>query len=85
VSLTATKPDKAVTDGLLVDAAWDHARGLDLENKRLQLMLKSNRESFEKQFGRTIRLERGIREIIEKHSDAGTDLRRDLEALLLGE
>jgi thioredoxin-related protein len=83
--LTATKPDKAVTDGLLVDAAWDHAKAVELENKNLRLMLKANKESFDKQFGRTTRLERGIRDIIEEHSEANTSLRRDLEKLLLGD
>jgi hypothetical protein len=60
VSLTAVKPDQEVVDGLLLDAAWEHAKMLELELKQVRVLTRQNHDNFTRELGRRLKLETAI-------------------------
>jgi hypothetical protein len=83
-TLAPVRPPQELLDGLSVDAAWERAKDLEAEIRRLRLLLKSGKEAFEQQYAKRTRMEKGIRRIMDEYPVTG-GLRNDLLSLLLGD
>ena len=83
-TLAPVKPPQELLDGLSLDAAWERAKMLESEIRRLRLLLESGRDAFEQQYAKRTRMEQGIRRIMDEHHVTG-GLRDDLLGLLLSD
>jgi hypothetical protein len=69
-TLAPVKPSQEILDGLSLDAAWERAKDLEVEVRRLRAMLKVNSEQFEAVATAYHKMERGITDILRSPASA---------------
>jgi hypothetical protein len=67
VTLTAVKPDKEVIDALLLDAAWEHAKDLEVQVANLRRLLVNANKAWRQQTEKHTNLKRELWDITEKY------------------
>ena len=73
MGLAPAQPDQALLEALSVDAAWQRAKDLELEAKRLRVMLRNAQKAWEDVTAKRGKMEGALWEVIGKYEGHAGD------------